>query len=99
MFRKQAKCYVGSWLGGFEWLIFVGVDGFAYGKTGSYCWRTGRGCVCGAMCDFVVEQVFSVAFEKAIRCCGCVVMETGHSAVVHPRLCSVQRMSPNSKCE
>ena len=35
MFRKEAKWYVGSVLGGFEWPIFVGVDGFAYGKTGS----------------------------------------------------------------
>ena len=33
--RKEAKWNVGSWLGGFEWRIFVGVDGFAYGKTGS----------------------------------------------------------------
>ncbi|CDI82342.1 hypothetical protein EAH_00066070 [Eimeria acervulina] len=32
---KQAKWNVGSWLGGFEWRTFVGVDGFAYGKTGS----------------------------------------------------------------
>ncbi|CDI82949.1 hypothetical protein EAH_00068000 [Eimeria acervulina] len=33
--RKEAKRYVGSWLGGFEWPIFVGVDAFGYGKTGS----------------------------------------------------------------
>ena len=33
--RKEAKRYVGSVLGGFEWPIFVGVDAFAYGKTGS----------------------------------------------------------------
>ena len=35
LFRKEPKWYVGCWLGGFEWPIFVGVDGFAYGKTGS----------------------------------------------------------------
>ena len=35
LFRKELKWYVGSWLGGFEWSIFVGVDGFAYGKTES----------------------------------------------------------------
>ncbi|CDI82252.1 hypothetical protein EAH_00065540 [Eimeria acervulina] len=29
------KWNVGSWLGGFEWPILVGVDGFAHGKTGS----------------------------------------------------------------
>ena len=32
---KEPKFYVGRWLGGFEWPIFVGVDGFTYGKTGS----------------------------------------------------------------
>ena len=26
---KEAKWYVGSWLGEFDWPIFVGVDGFA----------------------------------------------------------------------
>ena len=35
VFRKEPKRYVGSWVEGFGWLIFVGVDGFAYGKTGS----------------------------------------------------------------
>ena len=57
-----------------------------------------RCCVGGAVCHFVVEQVFSGAFEEAIRWCGCGVMETGHSFVVHARLCSVQRMSPNRMC-
>ena len=33
--RKESKWYVGSWLGGFDWAIFVGVDAFAYGNTGS----------------------------------------------------------------
>ena len=33
--RKEVKRYVGSWLGGFEWRIFVGVDAFAYDKAGS----------------------------------------------------------------
>ena len=32
MIRKEAKWYVGSWLG-FEWRIFHAVDGFAYGET------------------------------------------------------------------
>ena len=27
--RKEVKRHVGSWLGGFEWAIFVGVDAFA----------------------------------------------------------------------
>ena len=33
MFRKELRWYVGSWVGGFEWPIFVGVDAFAYIKT------------------------------------------------------------------
>ena len=33
--RKEPKWYLGSWLGGFEWPIFVDVDGFTYGETGS----------------------------------------------------------------
>ncbi|CDI84023.1 hypothetical protein EAH_00047490 [Eimeria acervulina] len=32
---KEPKWYVGDWLGGFDWRIFVGVDAFAYGKRGS----------------------------------------------------------------
>ena len=32
---KEAKRYFGGWLGGFEWAVLVGVDAFAYGKTGS----------------------------------------------------------------
>ena len=31
--RKEVKWSVGSWLGGFEWAIFVGVDAGAFGKT------------------------------------------------------------------
>ena len=27
--RKDQQLYVGSWLGGFEWAIFGGVDAFA----------------------------------------------------------------------
>ena len=27
--RMEVNWYVGSWLGGFEWAIFVGVDAFA----------------------------------------------------------------------
>ena len=61
--RKEVKWYVGSWLGGFECPIFVGVDAFAYGKTGSQCCKKVRGCVGGAVCHFVVEQVFSGGFE------------------------------------
>ena len=47
--------------------MLVGVDGFAYGKTGSYCCRKVMGFVCGAVCHFVVEQVFSDGFEEAMR--------------------------------
>ena len=44
---------------------------FAHGNTDSCCWRKVRGCVCGAVCHFVVEQVFSGAFEEAMRWCAC----------------------------
>ena len=98
MLRNEPKLYVTSWLCGFEWPIFVGVDAFAYGKTGSKCWRKVRGCVGGAVCHFVREEVFSGAFEEAMRWCACAVMEAGYCLVVHARLCSVQRILPRSKC-
>ena len=69
MIRKEAKWYVGSWLGGFERPIFVGVGAFAYGKTGSECGREVSGCACGALCHSVVDQVISGAFEEAMRWC------------------------------
>ena len=34
-------------------------------------------CVCGAVCDFVVEQVITGAFEEAMRRCASGVMEAG----------------------
>ena len=33
--REEPKWYAGSWLGGFEWPIFVDVDDVTYGETGS----------------------------------------------------------------
>ena len=35
VFSKEPKWYVGSWVAGFDRRIFVGVDAFADGKTGS----------------------------------------------------------------
>ena len=50
------------------------------------------------MCHFVVEQVFSGAFEGAMRWWACALMEAGYCLLVHVRLCSVQRILPRSKC-
>ena len=49
-------------------------------------------CVCGALCHFVVELVFSGAFEQAMRWCACELMEAGYCVLVHARLCSVERI-------
>ena len=57
-----------------------------------------RGCVGGALCYFVVEEVFGGAFEEAMRWCGCAVMEAGYSVLVHARLCSVQHIFPHRGC-
>ena len=53
-----------------------------------------RGCVCGAVCHFVVEQVFSGAFEEAMRWCTWEVLEAGYCLLDPARLCSVQRILP-----
>ena len=46
----------------------------------------------------MVEQVFSGAFEEAMRWCACALMEAGYCVVVHARLCSVQRILPHRMC-
>ena len=61
-------------------------------------WRKVRGCVGGALCHFGVGEVFSGAFEEAVRGCAWAVMEAGYVVLVHARLCSVQRILPSSKC-
>ena len=43
MIRKEAEWYVGSWLGGFEWRIFVGVDGFSMRQDGQLMLEEGDG--------------------------------------------------------
>ena len=45
----------------------------------------------------MVEQVFSGAFEEAMRWCACAVVEAGYCVLFHARLCSVQRILPHSK--
>ena len=50
------------------------------------------------MCHFVVEQVFSGAFEEAMRWCACALMEAGCGWLVHGRACSVQRIWPRREC-
>ena len=68
MIMKEKKRYVGSWLGGFEWAIFVGVGGFAYGKTGANV--AGRsGVVCVEQCIIVwLSRYLVVRLRK--RCAG-----------------------------
>ena len=46
----------------------------------------------------MVAQVFSGAFEEAMRWYACAVMEAGYSLLVYARLCSMERILPRSKC-
>ena len=57
-----------------------------------------RGCVGGAVCHFVVEQIFSGGFDEAMGWCACALVEAGYCLVVHARLCSVQGILPRSWC-
>ena len=50
------------------------------------------------MSHFVVEQVFSGAFEEAMSWCACALMEAGYCLLVHARLCSILRILPHRKC-
>ena len=50
------------------------------------------------MSHFVVEQVFSGAFEESMRWCGFAVMAAGYGVLVHAGLCIVQRILPHRKC-
>ena len=74
------------------------MDAFACGKMGSYSWRKVRGCIRGALCHFVLEEVFSGAFEEAMRWCACEMMASGGFVLVHAGLCSVQLRLPRRKC-
>ena len=56
------------------------------------------GCACGAVCHFVVEQIFGGGFEEAMRWCACAWMAAGYCLLVHARLCSVQRILPRRMC-
>ena len=68
------------------------------GQDGQLMLEEGVGCVGGAVCHFVVAQVFSGAFEEAMRWCACGVMEAGYCVLVDARLCSVQRILPHRMC-
>ena len=46
----------------------------------------------------MVEQIFSAAFQEAIRRCGLGVMAAGYCVLVDARLCSVQRILPRRMC-
>ena len=69
MIREGLKWYAESWLGGFEWTIFVGVDMLAYIGEGLLMLEGFSGCVGGALCHFVRGDLFSGAFEEATRWC------------------------------
>ena len=69
------------------------------GQDGQLMLEEGLGCVGGAVCHFVVAQVFSGAFEEAMRWCACVVMAAGYWLLVHARPCSVQRTFLHRWCE
>ena len=58
----------------------------------------GQGLCMWISVSFVVEQVFSCAFEEAMRWCAWPLMEAGYCVLVHARQCSVQRILPRSKC-
>ena len=50
------------------------------------------------MCYIVVEEVFSGAFEEAMRWCAWAIMEAGYCVLVYARLCSVQLILPRMGC-
>ena len=68
------------------------------GQDGQLMLEEGQGLCMWSSVSFVVEQVFSGAFEEAMRWCSCEVMDAGYCVVVHARLCSVQRMLPHRGC-
>ena len=89
------KWYVGRWFG-YDRRIFVWC--LCIGQEGQVMLEEGQGLLGGAVCHFVVKQVFSVSFEEAEQWCACPVMATGYCLLVHARLCSVQRILPHSWC-
>ena len=58
----------------------------------------GRSGVGGAVCHFVCEEVFSGAFEQAMRWSARALMETRYDLVVDARLCSVERILAHRRC-
>ena len=60
--------------------------------------QAGQGLCLWSSVSFGVKQVFSGAFEAAMRGCAWGVMEGVYCLVVDARLCSVQRILPRSKC-
>ena len=75
-----------------EWMPLHGAK-----RTTKIC-RKVRGYVGGALCHFVVEQVYSGAFEESMRWCACAVVAARYCLLVHARLCSVQRILPHRMC-
>ena len=60
--------------------------------------RKVRGCVAGAVCHLVVEQVLSGGFEEAMGWCACAAMKAGYCVLVHARVFSGQRILALRKC-
>ena len=58
-------------------------------QDGQLMLEEGQGLCMWSSVSFVVEQVFSGAFEEAMRCCACAVMQAGYCVLVRVRLCSV----------
>ena len=46
----------------------------------------------------MVDQVFSGAFEEALRWCACALMEAAYCGLDHARLCRVQQILPHRMC-
>ena len=56
-----------------------------------------RGCVGGALCHFVVEQVFRGAFDEAMHSYAR-GMDAAYYYLVHARLCRIPRILPHRMC-
>ena len=56
------------------------------GHDGQLMLEEGQGLLGGAVCHYVVEQVFSGSFEEAMRWCGFRGKEVGYCLLVHARL-------------
>ena len=47
----------------------------------------------------MVKQVYSGAFEEAMRWCACALMEAGCCLLIPASVCSIKRILPCRECE